>query len=325
MSGARSFIVKRIALYVALFFTTVIVAFILVHITPGDPTYVLAGEVADEAFIKAVREKFGLDRPLYEQLAIYLLNVVRGDLGYSYLRSEPVVSLVLSRVPATVILVVTAMLMASILGILLGILAAIRRGFVDTLVSVISLVGVSIPYFWLGQIMLLVFSVNLGLFPTGGMVSVKGSYEGIYYYLDVLRHLFLPAMTLAIFNMAYVTKMTRGALVNELTQDYILTARAIGMSERSVVLRYALRGALIPITTFIGFNTGVLLISAIVTETVFSWPGMGSLLYSSLKLRDYPVMLGIFIYGSLIIIVISFVIDIIYMILDPRVRRGATA
>ncbi|HWQ17944.1 MAG TPA: ABC transporter permease [Sulfolobales archaeon] len=323
MPGARSFIVRRVALYVALFFVVVIVTFILVHITPGDPTYVLAGEISDESFIKAVREKFGLDKPLYEQLVIYLLNVVKGDLGYSYLRSEPVASLVMSRIPATVVLVITAMLAASILGILLGILAAIRRGLADIFISMISLVGVSVPYFWLGQMMLLAFSVNLGLFPTGGMVSVRGSYEGIYYYLDVLHHLFLPATTLAIFNMAYVTKMTRGALINELAQDYILTARAIGMSEKNIVLRYALRGALIPVTTFIGFNTGVLLISAIVTETVFSWPGMGSLLYSSLKLRDYPVMLGVFIYGSLIIIVISFVIDIIYMILDPRVRRGA--
>lgn len=323
MSSIMSFIIRRAALYTALFFSVVVVSFILVHITPGDPTYVLAGEVADESFIKAVREKFGLDKPLYEQLAIYMFNVIRGDLGYSYLRSESVASLVFSRVPATFILVITAMTIASILGIFLGILAAIRRGFIDTLISVISLAGVSIPYFWLGQIMLLVFSVNLGLFPTGGMITVGSSYEGLQYYIDILRHLFLPALTLAIFNMAYVTKITRGALLNELIQDYILTLKAVGMSERRIVFGYALRGALISVTTFIGFNTGVLLISAIVTETVFSWPGMGSLLYSSLKLRDYPVMLGIFVYGSLIIIAISFVIDLIYMILDPRIRRGA--
>ncbi len=324
MPSIRSFIIRRIVLYVALFFSVIVVTFVLVHMAPGDPTYVLAGEVSDEAFIKSIREKFGLDRPLYEQLVIYLANVIKGDLGYSYLRSEPVASLVLSRVPATLLLVLSAMVIASIFGILLGVIAAARRGFVDTFISLISLIGISIPYFWLGQIMILVFSVNLGLFPTGGMVSVRGSYEGIYYYMDILYHLFLPAITLAIFNIAYVSKITRGALINELAQDYIMTTRAIGMSERSIVFRYALRGALIPVTTFIGFNTGVLLIGAIVTETVFSWPGMGSLLYSSLKLRDYPVMLGVFIYGSLVIIMINFVVDLIYMVLDPRVRRGVS-
>jgi ABC-type dipeptide/oligopeptide/nickel transport systems, permease components len=322
MSSVRSFIARRIVLYIALFFGVVIVTFILVHLAPGDPTYVLAGEVNDEKFVRAVREKFGLDRPLYEQLLIYLANVIRGDLGFSYLRSEPVSSLVLSRIPATFILVLSAMLIASLIGVLLGVVAAMRRGYLDSFISIASILGISIPYFWLGQMMIIAFSVNLGLFPTGGMVSVRGSYEGIYYYLDILHHLILPATTLAVFNIAYVTKITRGAIIHELAQDYIVTAKAIGIPYRSIVFRYALRGALIPITTFIGFNTGVLLVGAIVTETVFSWPGMGSLLYSSLKLRDYPTMLGIFIYGSLIIIAINFVIDLIYMILDPRVRRG---
>jgi len=322
MSSARSFIIRRAALYITLFFGVIVVTFILVHLAPGDPTYVLAGEVNDERFIRSIREKFGLDRPIHEQLVIYLGNIIRGDLGYSYLRSEPVVSLVLSRVPATFLLVFTAMAIASTLGILLGVLAATKRGPIDTAISTISILGVSIPYFWLGQIMLIVFSIYLGIFPTGGMVSVRGGYEGVAYYIDVLYHLFLPATTLAIFNIAYVTKITRGAVINELAQDYITTIRAVGIPERKVVYRYALRGALIPITTFIGFNTGVLLVGAIVTETVFSWPGMGSLLYSSLKLRDYPVMLGVFIYGSLIIIAVNFIVDLLYMVLDPRIRRG---
>jgi len=320
--GIRGFLVRRLVLYVAIFFSVIVVTFILVHLAPGDPTYVLAGEVSDEAFIRSIREKFGLDKPLYEQLFIYISNVIRGDLGYSYLRSEPVVSLVLSRIPATFVLVMSAMLIASLLGIVLGVIAAMKRGYIDTVVSILSILGISIPYFWLGQIMLIVFSVYLGLFPTGGMISVRGAYEGIYYYIDILHHLFLPATTLAIFNIAYVAKISRGAILNELSQDYILTARAVGISERGIIFRYALRGALIPITTFIGFNTGVLLVGAIVTETVFSWPGMGSLLYSSLRLRDYPVMLGIFIYGSLIIIIINFVIDLLYMVLDPRIRRA---
>ncbi|MEM1610798.1 MAG: ABC transporter permease [Sulfolobales archaeon] len=322
MSAIRSFILRRAILYIALFFGVIVVTFILIHLAPGDPTYVLAGEVTDEKFIRSVREKFGLDKPLHEQLLIYIGNVLRGDLGYSYLRSEPVVSLIISRIPATFLLVFSAMAIASALGIFLGVLAASRKGAIDTFISITSIVGISIPYFWLGQIMLIAFAVYLGLFPTGGMTSVRGSYEGILYYIDILYHLFLPATTLAIFNIAYVTKITRGAIINELAQDYITTVRAIGMSEKKILYRYALRGALIPITTFIGFNTGVLLVGAIVTETVFSWPGMGSLLYSSLKLRDYPVMLGIFIYGSLIIIIANFIVDLLYMILDPRTRRG---
>ena len=325
MASARSFIIRRAVLYFLLFIGVIIVSFILIHAAPGDPTYILAGEVTDERFIKALREKFGLDKPLYEQLFIYLSNVLRGDLGYSYLRSEPVVSLVFSRVPATLLLVFTAMAISSLIGMLLGVIAAMRRGYIDTVISILSILGISIPYFWLGQIMLIIFSAYLGLFPTGGMVSVRASYQGIYYYLDILRHLFLPATTLAIFNIAYVTKISRAAIINEFSQDYITTLRAIGFSDRRIFFKYALRGALIPIVTFIGFNTGVLLISAIVTETIFSWPGMGSLLFTSIKTRDYPVVLGVFIYGSLVIILINFFVDVIYMILDPRIRRGVTA
>lgn len=323
MPSPLGYLARRAALYAVLFFSAVILAFVLVHLAPGDPTYVLAGNVNDESFIRSVREKFGLDRPLHEQLLIYLYNVLRGDLGYSYFRSEPVSSLILSRVPATLLLVFTSMAMASALGILLGLAAASRRGSLDVAISVVSLIGISVPYFWLGMVMLLTFAVWLNAFPIGGMTSIRGSFQGIWHYLDVLHHLFLPATTLAIFNMTYVAKITRNNLVEELTRDYITTLRAIGFAERSIVARAALRNALIPIATFIGFNTGVLLTGAIVTETIFSWPGMGSLLFSSIKLRDYPVVLGIFIYSSLIIIAISFTMDLVYMYLDPRIRRGA--
>jgi len=186
---------------------------------------------------------------------------------------------------------------------------------------VLSLIGVSIPYFWLGLLMLIIFSLNLNLFPTGGMTSLTTTYQGIYYYLDILYHLFLPATTLAIFNIAYVTRVTRGNVLEVLTQDFIITARSKGLPERRVIFRHALRNALIPVVTFIGFNTGVLLVGAILTETIFSWPGMGLLLYNSLQLRDYPVMLGIFIYGALIIIIINLIVDILYNILDPRIRK----
>jgi peptide/nickel transport system permease protein len=315
------FIIQRLFLYIALFFTVIIITFLLVHLAPGDPTYILAGQVNDPEFIKAVRHRFGLDKPLYVQLLIYIENVLKGDLGYSYFRSESVSSLILSRIPATFLLILTAMFIVSLVGVFLGTIAAAKRGWIDAIISVLSLIGVSIPYFWLGLLMLIIFSLNLNLFPTGGMTSLTTTYQGIYYYLDILYHLFLPATTLAIFNIAYVTRVTRGNVLEVLTQDFIITARSKGLPERRVIFRHALRNALIPVVTFIGFNTGVLLVGAILTETIFSWPGMGLLLYNSLQLRDYPVMLGIFIYGALIIIIINLIVDILYNILDPRIRK----
>jgi peptide/nickel transport system permease protein len=298
----------------------IIVTFLLVRLAPGDPTYILVGEVGDESFVRAARERLGLDKPLYEQFVIYISNVFRGDLGYSYLRSEPVAKLIVERIPATLLLVLTAMFMSALIGIIVGTIAAAKRGAADLTLSTLSIVGISIPYFWLAQIILIIFAVWLGVFPLGGMVSVGHEYQGLQYFIDVVYHLTLPAMTLAIFNIAFTTKITRGSVQEALTQDYILTARAKGIPESRVVFRHALRNALIPVVTYTGFNTGVLLVGAILTETVFAWPGMGSLLYDSIRLRDYPVVLGIFIYGSIIVVLANLLVDILYGILDPRIR-----
>jgi peptide/nickel transport system permease protein len=298
----------------------IIVTFLLVRLAPGDPTYILVGEVGDESFVRAARERLGLDKPLYEQFVIYISNVFRGDLGYSYLRSEPVAKLIVERIPATLLLVLTAMFISALIGIIVGTIAAAKRGAADLTLSTLSIVGISIPYFWLAQIILIIFAVWLGVFPLGGMVSVGHDYQGLQYFIDVVYHLTLPAMTLAIFNIAFTTKITRGSVQEALTQDYILTARAKGIPESRVVFRHALRNALIPVVTYTGFNTGVLLVGAILTETVFAWPGMGSLLYDSIRLRDYPVVLGIFIYGSIIVVLANLLVDILYGILDPRIR-----
>jgi len=320
MNGFISFLIKRILQYIPLIFGIVIVAFILVHMAPGDPTYILVGEIGDEKFIQAARARLGLDKPLYEQFLIYISNVLRGDLGYSYIRSAPVTDLVLSRIPATLLLVLTSMLISFLIGIILGVISAARRGIIDTFLSIFSLAGISIPYFWLGQIILIVFAIILGLFPVGGMVSIEMDYRGFSYIVDVLRHLALPAMTLAAFNIAYTTKITRGSMLDVLTENYIITARSKGLPERRVLFRHALRNALIPVVTYTGLNTGALLVGAILTETVFSWPGMGSLLYDSLRLRDYPVVIGVFIYGSIMVILANLIVDILYSILDPRIR-----
>lgn len=319
-SSYKVFIIKRISQYIPLILGIVIVTFLLVHMAPGDPTYILVGEISNEEFIRAARARLGLDKPLHEQLLIYICNVLRGDLGYSYLRSETVSNLVLSRIPATLLLVLTAMIISAIIGVILGTIAAARRGVIDVSLSTLSLFGISIPYFWLGQIFLIVFAVTLGLFPTGGMISLRANYQGIYYFLDVMHHLALPATTLAVFNIAYTTKITRGGVLEALTQDYIITARSKGIPERRVLFRHALRNALIPVVTYTGLNIGTLLVGAILTETVYSWPGMGSLLYDSIRLRDYPVVLGIFIYGSIMVITANLIVDILYGFLDPRIR-----
>ena len=320
MSPLLVFIIRRLIQYIPMILVVIIVTFLLVRLAPGDPTYILVGEVGDESFVRAARERLGLDKPLYEQFIIYISNVFRGDLGYSYLRSESVAKLIVERIPATLLLVLTAMFISALIGILVGTIAAAKRGVVDLTLSTLSIIGISIPYFWLGQIILIVFAVWLGVFPLGGMVSVGYEYQGLQYFIDVVYHLTLPAMTLAIFNIAFTTKITRGSVLEALTQDYILTARAKGIPESRVVFRHALRNALIPVVTYTGFNTGVLLVGAILTETVFAWPGMGSLLYDSIRLRDYPVVLGIFIYGSIIVILANLVVDILYGILDPRIR-----
>lgn len=320
MSPLAAFIIRRVVQYVPMVLAVIIVTFILVHMAPGDPTYILVGEVGDESFIQAARERLGLNKPLHERFLIYISNVFRGDLGYSYLRSEPVGKLILDRIPATLILVLTAMFISAAIGIVVGTTSAAKRGALDISLSLLTLFGVSIPYFWLGQMILILFAVYLGLFPLGGMISVGMNYQGIQYILDVIYHLFLPALTLAIFNIAFTTKITRGSVLEALTQDYIITARSKGIPERRIIFRHALRNALIPVVTYTGFNTGVLLVGAILTETVFAWPGMGSLLYDSIRLRDYPVILGIFIYGSIIVIMANLIVDLLYGILDPRIR-----
>jgi len=315
-----SFVIKRLVRSVTLLFLVVIITFILIHTAPGDPTYVLVGEVSDEEFVRSMRAKFGLDRPLHEQLIIYVSNLIRGDLGYSYHKAQPVASLILGRIPATLLLVSTAMILAVLIGIILGVISSARRGTLDIVISLTSLTGVSMPTFWIGMILLLIFAVRLDVFPVGGMIDVRATYQGLAYLWDVGRHLVLPAITLAIFNVAYITKITRNSMLETLTEDFITTARSKGLSERTVIIKHALRNALLPIVTYTGLTVGMLLSGAILTETVFSWPGMGSLLYDALRLRDYLLMMGIFIYSAVMVILANAIVDIFYGILDPRIR-----
>jgi peptide/nickel transport system permease protein len=316
------YLVKRIAEAIPLFFIMIAVAFILVHAAPGDPAYILAGESGTTPeYVEMIRTKWGLDKPLWEQFAIYMSRVIKGDLGYSLVFNQPVLRLILERIPATLLLCTTSLLWALAAGTTLGILSS-RNPYsaIDNLSTSVSLIGYSLPSFWLGIMLIMVFSVYLGLFPTSGMYSVRFTTSGLAAVGDVLYHLVLPSVTLGFWYLALITRLTRAGMLEALGQDYVLTARAKGATGRTVLYRHALPNALLPLTTYVALSIGQLLGGAVVTETVFGWPGMGRLLYDSLVSLDYPVVVGILIVTSSLMIIANILADVVYSFIDPRIK-----
>ena len=298
-----------------------VLTFILIHLAPGDPIYILAGDGGDKAYYTQMRAYYGLDRPLLEQLVRYLLAVLRGDFGYSFTYQQPVFQVILGRVPATVLLVGTALALSTMLGLLLGTISGARRHTkLDRAVTVLTLTVYGLPVFWLGQLLIIVFAIGLKWFPIEGMVSARDDYTGMLSGIDVVHHLALPALTLALSQLALTVRLTRTTLREVLGEDFVRTARAKGLPERVVVLRHALRNALLPIVTVIGNEIGLLLTGAALTETVFAWPGLGRLLLSAALNRDYPLLMAIFILVAVTVIVANLFTDVVYTWLDPRVR-----
>ncbi len=299
----------------------VVFMFVLVHIAPGDPIVALAGEYGDEAYYAPMRAKFGLDRPLPEQLARYLSTLLRGDLGYSYSQGQPVLQIILSRMPTTLLLMVTALTLATTVGIGLGALAARRpHSATDVSITALSLFGYALLVFWLAQMMIFVLAAQLDWFPTHGLTSARERYTGLRLVLDVAHHLALPATALALNNVALVTRLTRAGLLEALTQPYTLAARAKGVAERRVLLHHALRNALLPVVTVVGGQIGFLFAGAVLTESVFAWPGLGRLVLDATFARDYPVLLGMFLLISLTVILANLITDVTYAFLDPRIH-----
>jgi len=321
MSSVVRLIARRVVLAIPLIFVVITINFIIVHTAPGDPTYILLGETATKEFVDAMRAKFGLDKPLYLQYIMYLSHVVQGDLGYSLLKSQSVSALIMERLPATLLLIFSAMCISVLLGVSLGVTASKKPySLRDNLATGVALFGVSTPTFWLGQMLLIAFAIYLGLFPVSGMRTLRIELRGLDNVLDIVQHLALPAITLAAFHLAFITRLTRASMLEVLGQDFIITARSKGLDERAVTYRHGLRNALLPVTTYVGLSIGILFAGAILTETVFGWPGMGSLLYDSLRSRDYPVLMGVFIFVSVMVIVSNLIVDILYGFLDPRIR-----
>ncbi len=300
----------------------VLITFLLVHLAPGDPVLALAGEHGDPSYYAFIRQKFGLDRPLSEQLATYVANVARGDLGRSFVQGRPVAQVVLERVPATLLLTVGALVVSTVAGGLLGIISARRAGRRgDLAIRGITLAGDVLPAFTLGQLAILGLAYGAGAFPVQGMTDARRSLTGLAYMGDVAHHLVLPMMVLALGEVPVIARLVRVGLLDAMEAEYIRTARATGVSELRV-LYHALRNVLLPVTTVIGARAGMLFSGAVVVEVLFAWPGLGRLLFDSLQNRDYPVLLGIFVLVSLAVVLANLFTDLAYHRIDPRLRRA---
>jgi ABC-type dipeptide/oligopeptide/nickel transport system permease component len=306
-------ILRRAAITLPVLWVVVTVVFLLIHLVPGDPIVQMLGEGATAADVSALRHSFGFDAPLHVQYFHYLRGVVHGDLGQSLRLHMPVLTLIVQRYPYTLALTVGAMLIGVGLAIPAGVISAQHRnGWIDRAIGVGSLVGLSFPNFALGPILILVFAIGLGWLPVSGAGTGVG---------ELLRHLVLPAVTLGLGLAAILTRMVRTSMLEEMGQDYVRTARAKGLSERTVVYRHALRNALNPVLTVVGLQFGSLLAGAIVTETIFGWPGLGRLTLSAISNRDYALVQGCILAVGLTYVAINLLTDAAYAIADPRLRR----
>lgn len=316
-----AYIAGRILQAVPLLLVVIVITFLLVHSAPGDPIDILAGNMETTAEYRAeLRAEFGLDRPLALQLVTYIGKVLTLDLGFSLRYRQDVFELIMSRLPATMLLMGTALVLSSLFGIFLGAIAARRPySLTDNAATFAALAGYSMPVFWLGQLVLLLFALQLGWFPSQGMMSLRTPSEGWGRVLDIGHHLVLPALTYSVYNLTLIFRLTRSRMQETLAEDYIITARAKGVPEHSVVYRHALSNALLPVVTVIGLNFGFMLAGSVLTETVFAWPGLGRLMYEAIMARDYPILMGLFIFISFLVIVANVVTDIVYALIDPRV------
>ena len=301
----------------------VLLSFFLIHAVPGDAATVMAGQAgyADEAYMKNLRAEYGLDQPLPAQLWAYVSRVAQGDLGTSFVRREGVVSIIMERLPNTLLLDGVALVLAAAGGITLGAMAARRPGSAgDSGVTVLAMLFYSVPQFWLGMMMVLVFAVWLAWLPPFGIETMGADYTGLARIADVAQHIVLPGVTLALYFMAFYARLTRTAMIEVADQDFVKTARAKGISERQVQRRHILRNALIPLVTYAGLQASVLVGGSVLVENVFSWPGLGTLAYQAVGTRDNPLLLGIFIVTAILVSLFNLVTDIAYSLVDPRVE-----
>jgi ABC-type dipeptide/oligopeptide/nickel transport system permease component len=303
------YVLKRILLFIPTLLGITLITFILMQALPGDPVQGMAGERASPETIARIRAELGQNRPLPLQYVGYLKLLALGELGRSYYTNRKIADDLLQKFPNTLKLALAAMLFASVAGIGLGVFAAVKRSTAwDRIVALISVGGISIPVFWLGLALMLVFALYLRWLPPSGMGSGSPAY------------IILPAVTLGTFSMSYIARVTRSSMLESLSQPYVAAARAKGLSEAAVVLKHALKNSLIPVVTLIGLDLGSYLNGAVLTETIFGWDGLGRYALDGIMKRDYPVIMGVVLFGSVIFVSINLLVDISYQFLDPRVR-----
>jgi peptide/nickel transport system permease protein len=327
--GLKTYVVRRLLEAIPVVLFVIIINFTLIHLAPGDPATALAGEQATREMIEATAERYGLNKPIYEQLWIYITGIARGDLGvsYTYTSGTPVISLIAPAAFNTLILVIPVMVLSFGLGTALGVYGASNHPSKrDTTIVSTSLVLYSMPTFWTGLLLLLVFGLYLGVFPLGGISSAtqvgwttSGPAAGIAYFLDEVWHAVLPIVTLTCFYTPVYLRLSRSSVMEVMREEFITAARAKGLEERTVFFRHALRNAILPSVTMLGLWVGLALTSASLTEIVFGWPGLGRLLYESIFSRDYPVLMGIFVTVSMCVIVATLITDVVCAWLDPRI------
>ena len=302
-----NYFLQRVLTTIPIVFGVVTFTFLLIHFIPGDPVDIMLGDQASSIDKQALQKELGLDKPILEQYISFLNGLVRLDLGRSLLNQRPVINEILSTLPATIELALAAMFWTILIGIPLGMIAAIKQySFIDNTISVIGLLGMSIPHFWLGPMLILLFSIQLNLLP----VSERGG----------LEHLILPSLSLGFALSAILMRMTRASLLEVIKSDYIRTARAKGLSPFFIYFKHALKNALIPIITIIGLQFGAVITGAVITETIFDWPGIGTLFYNSIQQRNYPLVQGCILFISLSYVIVNFLTDIVYTMVNPKIR-----
>ena len=318
-----AYVGRRLALAIPTLLTIVLLNFALLQLAPGDAADVLAGEAgsATPEYMAQLRQKFGLDQPVHVQLLVYLRQMVTLDLGYSFRHGAPVSELILTRLGPTLLLMMSVFIIAVTFGVVLGAIAARNlNSWKDGLISMLAVLAYATPVFWAGLMFIVIFSIRLGWFPTSGYEEVAAFKEGWAHVIDVAHHLVLPAITLTLFYLALYTRLMRASVLDQYTMDYVVTARAKGLSERQIARRHVLRNAALPVLTMAGVQVGALLGGAVVVETVFAWPGLGLLAYESLFARDINLLLGIFFISACLVVVVNLAVDLLYTLLDPRIE-----
>lgn len=327
MRGSRlvRYALLRLVQAVPVVLGVVVLNFLLLQLAPGDAATVLAGEAggAPPEYVAELRARFGLDQPMLVQLGLYLKNILLLDLGYSFRNNAPVLDLILERLWPTLLLMGATFVLSVGGGVVVGLLAALWvRTWRDHLISVLAVIAYATPLFWIGLMLILVFSIWLDWFPTSGMEDVVAFNEGWARVLDIAHHLVLPTITLSLFYLALYTRLMRATVLEQRGAEYVTTARAKGLTEGRITMRHILRNALLPVVTMAGVQIGALLGGSVVVETVFAWPGLGQLAFQSLFARDFNLLLGIFFLSACLVVIVNLVVDVVYVLLDPRIRVG---